>query len=434
MPTKKRSTTKRAPAPVHSRLLSPETITRRELPNGLVVLVYENHTAPSVVVDADLRVGQLWEPADKNGLADFTTTALLRGTEKRTFNEIYEAIETVGASLSFGGGTHTSGFYGKSLAEDLPLLLELAADALRCPTFPAEQVERLRAERLTRFAIEANDTHSRAEEAFYEAAYPNHPYALNEDGKPETVRTFTLAEMAEFHRHNYGPRGMTVTIVGAVSTPQVLAWVEKYFGDWQNPSQRPEPSLPPLAPLTASVRRNIALPGKAQCDVMLGGPGPSRAHPGFLAARLGNSILGMFGMGGRVGHQVREKGGMAYYAGTGLDGGLGPGPWYAYAGVNPKNVDRAIELTLAEIRKFTTRKVTEQELADNKAFFIGRLPFAFETNEGLASSISLMELHQLGLDYFLRYPTLIEQLTREDIIEVAREFLHPDRCAIAVAG
>src|SRR3970282_1809142 len=102
----------------------------------------------------------------------------------------------------------------------------------------------------------------------------------------------------------------------------------------------------------------VAMPGKMQSDIVLGGPGPARRHPQFIAARLANNILGVFGMGGRIGHFVREKGGLAYYAGTGLDGGLGPGAWRAYAGVNPKNVDKAMELILREIKKFTTRKVT----------------------------------------------------------------------------
>src|SRR3990172_1110433 len=111
-------------------LPGPETIARRELAKGIVVLVRENFTSPSVVVDTDIRAGALWEAPAQAGLASFTGSALMRGTERRTFGEIYEAIEAVGASLSTSGGSHTSGFYGKSLAEDLPLVLELAADAL----------------------------------------------------------------------------------------------------------------------------------------------------------------------------------------------------------------------------------------------------------------------------------------------------------------
>ena len=415
-------------------LPGPETITRRVLPNGITVLAYENFTSPSVVVDADVRTGALWESRAQAGLAGFTSAALMRGTERKSFNEIYDAIESVGASLSVSGGTHTSGFYGKSLAEDLPLILELAADALRRPTFPEDQVERLRNELLTRMAIRDNNTRARAEEAFFTAAYPNHPYAIDEDGYPDTLKPLTCADLVNFHQAHFGPRGMIVTVVGALKAEAAVELVERWFGDWTNAAQPPEPALPPVAPPQGKLLQRAVVPGKSQSDLVLGGPGPARNHPHFLAARLANNILGVFGIGGRIGDQVREKGGMAYYAASSLDGGLGPGPWRAYAGVNPKNVARAAELIVKEIAKFTSRKVTVEELDDNKANFLGRLPFTLETNEGLAGNVSAMELYQLGLDYLLRYSDRIKAITRDDLQAVAAEFLSPENYVLAVAG
>jgi zinc protease len=412
----------------------PETITRRELGNGIVVLAFENFTSPSVVVDADVRAGALWESRPQAGLAGFAAAALMRGTEARSFSEIYETIESAGASLSVSGGTHTSGFYAKSLAEDLPLMLELAADALRRPTFPAEQVERLRGELLTRLAIHANSTRARAEEAFFEAAYPGHPYAVDEDGYPDTIQALTRDDLAGFHRRHFGPRGMIVTVVGAVRAEAAIELVERWFGDWHNPGQPPEPPLPPVARPAEPITRRVPMPGKAQSDIVLGAPGPARSYPDFLAARLANNILGVFGMGGRVGHYVREKGGLAYYAAAALDGGLGPGPWRAFAGVNPKNVERAVALMRREIARFTSRPVTADELADNKTNFLGRLPFSLETNEGLAGNISAMELYGLGLDYLHRYPDLIKSITRERLLHVAREFLSAEQYVLAMAG
>jgi zinc protease len=415
-------------------LPGPETIVRRELSNGLVVLARENFTSPSVVMDGDLRAGALWESREKAGLANFAASALMRGTERRSFAEIYEQIESVGARLGISGGTHLSGFSGKSLAEDLPLLLDIASDALRRPTFPEEPVERLRSEILTRLAIRANDTYSRADDAFHELAYPDHPYSIDADGYPETIQAVTRDELIAFHRRHFGPRGMILTIVGAVRAEEAVALVEKYFGDWSNPDQPPEPPLPPLSPLQGAVTRRVPMPGKIQSDLVLGAPGPARKHPQFVAARVANNILGVFGLGGRIGHHVREKNGMAYYAAAALDGGLGPGPWRAYAGVNPKNVDRAVELMLKEIRKFTARKVTAEELDDNKAQFVGRLPLSLETNEGVAGLISSLEIYDLGLDYLQRYPGMIQTLTRDDILEVARRFLSAENYALAIAG
>lgn len=415
-------------------LPSPENLTRRELPNGIVVLVRENHTSPAVVIEGDLHVGALWEPREKAGLSSFTASSLMRGTERQTFAQIYEDIEAVGASLGFSSGTHTAGFHGKALAEDLGLLLRIATDALRRPTFPAEQIERLRGERMTHLAIRANNTYARADEAFYELAYANHPYSISEDGTPETLRATTRDDLIAFHRQNYGPQGMIIVIVGAVNAEAAIALVEQHLGDWRNPTQTPEPPLPPIAPLTAKLTKHVPMPGKTQSDIVLGVPGPARSHPHFITARVANNILGVFGMGGRIGKFVREKGGMAYYSGSNLDGGLGPGAWRAYAGVNPKNVERAIELTLREINKMLTRKVTAEELDDNKAYFLGRLPLSMETNEGMGSSIMALELFQLGLDYFQRYPAMLNAVTRDDVMQVVREFWSVEKYALVVAG
>ncbi len=415
-------------------LPGPESITRRELPNGIVVLARENFSSPSIVVDADLRTGALWHGRDVAGLADFTGTALMRGTERLAFNEIYEQIESVGASLSVSAGTHTAGFYAKSLAEDLDLMLGLAADALRRPVFPEREIERLRGEILTRLQITANDTRDRALEAFYELAYPDHPYSIVEEGYPETVKALTRQQLIDFHKTNFGPRGMVVVVVGAVEASKAVDLVARHFGDWSNPAQTDQPALPALAPITAPRRTHVSLPGKAQADIVLGVPGPARSHPLFLTARLANNILGVFGMGGRIGHQVREKNGLAYYAASNLSGGYGPGPWYAYAGVNPGNIEKAVSLMQREIARFLARKVTPDEIADNKAQFIGRLPLGLETNEGVASTISSMELFDLGLDYLLRFPAMFNAITRDEIQTAARTFLSAENYVLATAG
>jgi len=142
----------------------------------------------------------------------------------------------------------------------------------------------------------------------------------------------------------------------------------------------------------------------------------------------------VFGMLGRIGDAVREKGGMAYYAFSQLDGGHGPGPWRVVAGVNPANVERAVELIRKELKRFVTRKITADELAENQSQFIGRMPLQLETNEGVAASISSLEEFGLGLDYLRRYPALIQAITRESVLAAAQKYLDPDRFALAVAG
>jgi zinc protease len=181
-------------------------------------------------------------------------------------------------------------------------------------------------------------------------------------------------------------------------------------------------------------RTHVHMPDKAQADLILGLPGPLRSAPDYLHASLMNTILGVFGMMGRIGQNVREEQGLAYYAYSTLHGDLGPSPWTASAGVAPEDVEQATASILAEIERIQTEPVTAEELADSKAYRTGSLPVSLETNSGLASVIIDMELYNLGLDYLQRFPNLINAITIEDVQTAAQKYLSTDQIAIAVAG
>lgn len=419
--------------PVYS-VPNPEDILRVELPNGIVVLSRANFNSPSVAVSGYLVVGGLFDPDEKLGLASFTSQALLRGTEKRDFQGIYNALESAGASLGVDSGTHTMNFGGKSLAEDLSLLLELLGEALRYPIFPAEQVERLRSQLLTGLAIRAQNTGEMAALTFDQIAYANHPYSRPEDGYPGTVQAIDRADLVAFQQMNYGPAGMVIAVVGAVEPDRVLELVNASLGDWDNPSQPKPPDLPELTALQELEIRKTAIPGKSQSDIVLGAPGPSRRYPDYMAAALGNNILGQFGMMGRIGDVVRERAGLAYYASSSLGGGIGPGPWRVVAGVDPENVEQATNLIRQEIARFVREPVEAEELADSQANFIGRLPLSLESNAGVAIALLNLERYDLGLDYYVRYPDLVRSVTIENVLETGQRYLHPDRLAVGIAG
>jgi zinc protease len=182
------------------------------------------------------------------------------------------------------------------------------------------------------------------------------------------------------------------------------------------------------------MQKGHKIAGKTQSDLMLGFLGPKRNDDDYFAASLGNTILGRFGLGGRIGDAVREREGLAYYARSALSAGRGPGAWYAYAGVNPANLAKAIDLTLAEFEHFAQNGVTAEELADVKANYIGRLPISLESNQGVAGSLLNIERYDLGLDYLREYANLVNAVTREAILAVAQKYIELERVAIATAG
>jgi zinc protease len=399
------------------------------------VLVYENHTAQSVVIAGSLHAGSLYESPAKNGLASLTADSLLRGTQHRDFDTIHDALEGIGADLDLNAGAHKAGFGGKALAEDLPTLIDLLGDALRTPAFPEQQVERLRGETLTWLQYRQQDTRWLAGRLFNQNLYPaDHPYHYSTSGTVETLPGITLDDLRAFHGRHYGPQGMIIAIVGAVTAPEAVDTVRQGLGDWQNPDQPEAPDLPEVIPPEEIRRASLGIPGKTQSDLVLGVPGPSRYADDYQAATLVNSVLGQFGMMGRVGKSIREERGYAYYAFSQVSGGYGPGAWNVVAGVNPVNVEESVKVIGDEIRRLTTEPVSADDLADNQSYFTGRLPLQLEKNEGLAGTLLNIESYDLGLDYVQKYHQMIDTLTADDLLAAAQHYLNPEAFVLSVVG
>lgn len=411
-----------------------DNIVRQTYPNGMTVLVKENFSSPSVVIDGMVRAGAADDPIGKEGVSAFTANMVMRGTERRTFAQIYEEIEAVGATVDVSSGVNVTSFGAKSLAEDLPLVTNILADVLQHPAFVAGEMEKQRGETLTDLQERANNTRRMASITFRELLYPaDHPYHRSVQGYTETIAAITRDELVNYYRSAYGANGLIVSIVGAVKAEEALRIWEDKFGNWIG--AQIDRGLPPSAPrLTERREKRIDIPGKSQSDLVLGFVGPARSAEDYLDARMANSILGIFGLYGRLGARVREKGGMAYYSYSQLEGGLGPGAWQAVAGVDPANVNKAIPLIQAEIKRMIETKVTPTELKDNKSYMIGSMPIGLETNDGVAGIILDMELYGLGLDYLVNYPDRIRAINAVSVQAAAQRYLDAENFALAVAG
>jgi zinc protease len=192
--------------------------------------------------------------------------------------------------------------------------------------------------------------------------------------------------------------------------------------------------MPDVPPLQGQQRRDITMPGKMQADIIWAVHGLKRTDPDYYAAMMANMVLGRLGLGGRLGENVREEQGMAYYVSSGLSADLGAGPWLAVAGVNPGNVERAIESVLHEIERFVQEGPTEQELADVRSYLTGSLVLGLETNGGIANTLLAIERYGLGLDYIARYPDIINAIGAEEIRAVANAYLSTSDYVLTVAG
>ena len=177
----------------------------------------------------------------------------------------------------------------------------------------------------------------------------------------------------------------------------------------------------------------VNIPGKSQADIAIGFPTLPRVDPMYYALDTGNLILGRLGLMGRLGAEVRDRQGLAYYVFSQLEPGKDDSLWLSRAGVDPSNVERARDSIIAEMRRLRRDSVSEEELNDAKSYMTGVLPLTLESNDGVAAALLNIEYYGLGLDYLDRYPAIVNALTREDIAS-AWSRLDPERGAVAVAG
>lgn len=415
-------------------LPNPENITRNQLPNGITVLSRSNFHSSTLSIKGYLHGGSLADPEEKLGLSSLTAFGLMSGTVNHNFQSLHNQIESIGANIGFSSSALRISFSAHCLSEDLDLILSLISECLRFPLFPEKEFNRQKNQVLTALAIRAQDTGAMAGMLFDKILYRGHPYQHPEEGYTETIQSISREDLVDFHHRIYGPKNMVLTIVGAVEAEKALESAAQHFGDWTNPHYQEPPTIESIKPLEKWTEKRHSIPGKTQADLVMGSLAPDRHSPDYHALRIGNNILGEFGMMGRLGQRVREEAGLAYYVYSSLSISLGPGAWEMIAGVNPSNVDQTIALITDEVRNFVSQPVTAEELSDSKSFYLGRMPFLIESNSGVAVSLLNIEHFNLGLDYFLQYPKLVQAITREDIFEASRKYLDPNCLAVAVAG
>ena len=415
---------------------SSETIRRVRLANGAVLLAYENQASPSVVVAGSLAAGQQFETNEPAGLAHMTAQGLMFGSAAYGSDEMHERLEGIGADLQFSAGSHTVSFFGKALAEDLATLVDTLADVLREPVFPEDEISHLRDEIRTNLHFYQQDTSWRAEEAFNRMLYPPaHPYHRDVIGDLESVTEISAVDLHQFHKRVYGPQGLVIAVAGAVAPEVAIESLTERLEAWR-PAKQGQYGVKsvPVPPLTSIRKELIDIPGKTQTDIVLGVAGPSRFSEDYLPASLANSVLGQFGMMGRIGVSVRERHGYSYYAYSRLEGGYDRGAWCVLAGVEPQWVEPTFDLIQKEMIHLRCQRISAADLADNQAYFKGRLPLQLETNEGIAGTLLTMECFDLGLDYLMEYGEHIDRITPDDVLAAVGKYWPEEGYVLATAG
>ncbi len=406
------------------------------LPNKMHVIIKENHSNPTVTISGFVRAGSVNDPADKNGLAAFVADMLTRGTDTMTSQQIAEATEFVGANFSFDADRERTTISGNMLKEDFKKILMLMADCLQHPSFPADEIEKERGEKLTNLSESQNNTGDVAISRLFMELYPKSSYAHRPLGTIDGLNSITKEDMKSFYQSAYRPENTTLVIVGDITASSAKEVVTTLFGNWAEEGT----ALPKYVPSSESMAAAsvqpllITIPDKSQGDIAMGAISLSRTSPDYIPASIMNLILGEDEFVGRVGKRVRDTEGLAYYAYTRFQPGLQKGPWLFRAGVNPKNIVHAIASAQDEIRKMAAGGVTEKELSWAKDHAIGALKLSYASNGGIAAHLSEEAFYGLGSDYSQKYSAAVKSLTVSTVNLAARKYLHVESMPVVIAG
>lgn len=407
---------------------------RRGLDNSATVIAQHTTTHRAVTIHASVAAGSGHDPDDALGTAYFVAKVIDRGTESHSADALGEALDGRGVSLSVGVSRHLMTFTCTCLAEDVEEVLDLVAGVITQPTFPSAQVELRRSSVITSIRQDEDNPAVVATEALMATLYPGgHPYGRRAKGTLASIQAIGREALVAFHCAHAGASTLRVVIVGDVEAGKAVTLADAAFGGWTQPGGAPL-APPPAAPGRTRTTQTIAMPGKAQSDIAYGFTSVARPDPRYYALTLMNTVLGQYAMGGRLGDSIRERQGMAYYVFSGFDANVAEGPLTVRAGVNPSNVARAIASIDEELTRMARDGVTASELADAKSYLTGSMPRMLETNGGIAGFLHTADFFGLGLDFDRRLPGLLDAVTLDDVHEVARTFLAPDRATIVVAG
>ncbi len=410
------------------------SIQKRQLGNGLPIWMVVMKKVPVVQVNLVTFAGTADDPAGKFGVAGLTTAMLTEGAASRSSLAIADAVDFLGADLGAGSGIDASALRLHVPVARLADALPIMADVALRPTFPKDELERLRKERLTSLLQSRDDPATIAALAFSRVLYgPVHRYGTATAGTAETIKAFTPDDLRAYYAATFRPNNATLVVAGDITPDAVMPLLESSFGAWKVPGGAPaRPTLPAVQePATRTVYL-IDKPGAAQSQIRIGRIGVPRSTPDYFPIEVLNTILGG-SFSSRLNMNLREEHGYAYGAGSNFDMRASAGPFFAAAGVQTDKTSEALKeffKELAEIRK----PIPADELARAKNYVALRFPGGFETTGDISQKLEDQLVYRLSDDYFSKYVQNIQAVTAADVQRVAEKYIQPERLVVVVVG
>jgi zinc protease len=398
-----------------------------DFPNGLRLLVKEDHRLPFVEFRAALKGGVLAETPVNNGITTLLARMLMQGTRKRTAEQVATQIESIGGHLDTYGGNNSFGVNAEVMSSDFKTGLDLFADVLLNPSFPVEALQRERQIQLANIRAQKDELLASGFRLARRGLFGDISYGLHSSGTEESVQRIHVNDLRRFHAALAVPNNCVIAIFGDVKLSDVRAAVAKHFRAWK-PGAPALEKLRPVAP-PGEPKHIVDTRDKKQAVLVIGFPGSSLHDPDRFALELIQEACS--DLGSRLFIRIREKLGLAYYVGAQNFLGLAPGYFAFYVGTDPAQVDLVERELLKEAEELRANGLTAEELKRAKAKVIGQKKIARQDLGGYAMSVALDELYGLGYRHIDTEDAHYEAVTLAQIQAAARKHLRPDSWVVA---
>lgn len=404
------------------------------LPNGLKLVLLEDHAQPALWMRLTLPAGSIRDPKEKVGLADMTAKLLTQGTTTRSETQISDTIDGLGASLDASSGLDFLTISASGLSSYGDTLFSLLADVTLNPTFPTDEIERARTQTLNSVTASLAQPATLANAAFNRLVYGAHPYGNFTAGTPKTISGLTRDDLIAFHSTYFAPNQATLFIVGDITPAQARAKALAVFGAW---AKKDVPALPAKpAPLAIGAKPQITIidrPGSAQTEVRIGTQSTGYNDPNRIPATVGTAVLGLGQFDSRLTNEIRVKRGLTYGASSFFSRNKDAGEFEISTFTKTASTGEVVKIALDEAHKIITEPIPADELRDRKTFLQGTFAVSVATPTGVLTRLVPAVLFGGGPTDLTLYTERVNAATGTQIADILRN-LHLSAAQIVLVG
>lgn len=396
------------------------SLQRWVLTNGITLIVAENAAADLVAGRIFLKkAGACWDSLSRAGLSQLLATLIMKGTINHSALAIAQIVESLGAYLGSEAASDYWTLNLKTVTADFPLILALAAEILRLPTFPSSELSLAKHQTRQSLQSQRSQPFNLAFQQLRQAMYPQHPYGISLLGTEESLAALSRQDLLDYHQAYFRPDNLVISLSGNLKAEEAKDLVASVFQDWLVPPQ----SLvqPQFAPLLSRPQTCVTHQNSQQSIIMLGYLSAGVKSPDYAPLKLINTYLGA-GLSSRLFVELREKQGLAYDVSAFYPTRLQSSQFVIYLGTAPEKTAIALRALEAEAQRLQQESLTDFEMMAAQNKLLGQYALGKQTNGEIAHLFGWYEALGLGIAFDTLFQEQVQQLTPAYIQQVAQSY------------